>query len=112
MLAAARLVVERHGGRLPDDPEALLKLPGVGPYTAGAVASIAFSRDVPAVDANVERVFARLFDLDLPPREPVTSAFIYKTAARMIPPGRARELNQALMELGALVCLPKRPRCS
>lgn len=112
LLAAARLVAERHAGRLPSDPEALRALPGVGPYTAGAVASIAYGLDVPAVDANVERVFSRLFDLDLPPREPATSAFIHKTAARMIPPGRARELNQALMELGALVCLPKKPRCS
>ncbi len=112
LLAAARLVAARHGGRVPDDPEALRALPGVGPYTAGAVASIAFGRDVPAVDANVERVFARLFDLDLPPREPATAAFIRKTAAQMIPPGKARELNQALMELGALVCLPKKPRCS
>lgn len=112
LLAAARQVAEEHGGRLPGDPEALRKLPGVGPYTAGAVASIAFRRDVPAVDANVERVFARVFDLDTPPREPRTKVFIHETAAAMIPAGKARELNQALMELGALVCLPRRPRCS
>ncbi|EPR38732.1 A/G-specific adenine glycosylase [Desulfovibrio sp. X2] len=112
LLACARELDSHHGGRLPDDPAALAKLPGIGPYTAGAIAAIAYGRDVPAVDANVERVFARLFDLDLPPKEPKTHAFIVKTAQDLIPPGRARELNQALMELGALVCLPKRPRCS
>ncbi|EPR34320.1 A/G-specific adenine glycosylase [Alkalidesulfovibrio alkalitolerans DSM 16529] len=112
LLACARRVVAAHGGALPHDPKTLQALPGIGPYTAGAVASIAFARDVTAVDANVERVFARLFDLDMPVREARTRAFILETAAALVPRGKAREWNQALMELGALVCLPKRPRCS
>ena len=102
--------MEGHKGLIPGDPELLRRLPGIGPYTAGAVASIAGNLPVPAVDANVERVFARLFDIDSPVKSPEASDFIRRAAASMIPEGRARDFNQALMELGALIC-GKSPRC-
>ena len=110
LLKAARIVMRNHGGELPDNKAALLALPGVGEYTAGAVLSIAHNRPVAAVDANVERVFARLFDVGAPVKSIVAAAFIRRMADALIPEGRARDFNQALMELGALVC-SKKPRC-
>lgn len=106
----ARIIMDEHGGRFPDTLEGLLPLPGIGEYTAGAVLSIAFNQPVPAVDANVERVFARLFDIDEPIKSPAASDFVRRMAALLIPPGQARDFNQALMELGALIC-GKKPRC-
>jgi A/G-specific adenine glycosylase len=111
LLAAARDLVRLHGGMIPAEGEALRSLPGIGPYTAGAVLSVAFNRPEPAVDANVERVLARLVNLELPPSDARAKAFLRDTARSLIPPGRARDFNQALMELGALVCLPRAPRC-
>ena len=105
---AARLLAGT-GGTVPDCHDSLRKLPGIGPYTAAAIMSIAFNRDYPVVDANVERLFSRLFDLATPVKENL--AFIRQQAAAMLPAGRSRDFNQALMELGALVCLPKKPRC-
>ena len=109
---AARIVMERHGGKVPDDPAAFRGLPGVGEYIAAAVMSIAFGRPMAVVDGNVKRVLARL----LASETPVNGAGAHKAfapAARVLldnhRPGRA---NQALMELGALVCTPRRPRCS
>lgn len=107
---AAREIVFRHGGELPLDHAALLALPGIGEYTAGAVLSIAGNEPLPAVDANVERVFARLFDIDAPVKSPIAADYIRHMAGALIPPGRARLFNQALMELGALVC-GRNPRC-
>ena len=104
---AARLVRERHGGRLPDDPEALRALPGVGEYTAGAVASIAFGRAVPAVDGNVRRVLARLLDIERP-----GAARLRREAARLLDPERPGDFNEAMMELGATVCTPRGPLCA
>lgn len=109
---AAQALVVRHGGTVPDDHAALLALPGVGPYTAGAVMSLAFNRPHPAVDANVERVFARLFNLDKPVKDKATRAVIEAKARELLPAGQARDFNQALMELGALVCAPRAPRCA
>jgi A/G-specific adenine glycosylase len=103
---AARMVRERHGGQLPSDPGELQSLPGVGEYTAGAVASIAFGAAVPAVDGNVRRVLARLYDLESP-----TAGELRALAARLVPGDRPGDFNQALMELGATVCLPRSPRC-
>ncbi|MDY0305722.1 A/G-specific adenine glycosylase [Desulfovibrio sp.] len=111
LLAAAGVLVREHGGAVPNDRDALLALPGVGPYTAGAVRSVAFNLPEPAVDANVERVLARLTNLELPARDPRAKEFLRETARGLIPEGRARDFNQALMELGALVCLPRTPRC-
>jgi A/G-specific adenine glycosylase len=102
----ARLVRERFGGVLPQRSEELEELPGVGEYTAGAVASIAFGEPVPAVDGNVRRVLARLFDLPSPQRAQLRSL-----AAGLVDRSRPGDFNQALMELGALTCVPRAPRC-
>ena len=102
---AARALVSRHRGRLPDDHDALLKLPGVGRYTAGAIMSIAFQRPWPAVDGNVRRVYARLFGL-------TAARPLEETAARMVSRSRPGDFNQALMELGATVCQPAAPLCA
>lgn len=112
--AAARVVVERHAGRFPDSRAELLELPGVGPYTAGAVASIAFDRPEPLVDGNVARVLARLFALDMPQESAAFRAATWTIAGELIDAldGRSPGIwNQALMELGALVCVPREPRC-
>jgi A/G-specific adenine glycosylase len=103
---AARLVRERHDGRLPGDPSALRKLPGIGEYTAGAVASIAFGARAPAVDGNVRRVLARLHGLADP-----GAAELRRLATALIPAERPGDFNQALMELGATVCTPRSPAC-
>lgn len=109
LLKAARLIAEQ--GEFPDTQKGVLALPGVGPYTAGAIMSVAYNQPYPAVDANVERVFARTYDLDTPVKAAATQAFIEDRALALIPEGRARIFNQAMMELGALVCTPKRPNC-
>lgn len=104
---AARMVRERFDGRVPDDVESLRTLPGVGEYTAGAVASIAYGVAAPAVDGNVRRVLARLYDLESP-----TAAGLRDRAAALIPGRRAGDFNQALMELGATICTPRSPACN
>ncbi len=101
---AAQAVVA--GGGFPRTVEGLRALPGVGPYTAGAIASIAFGVDTPLVDGNVERVLSRWAAEPAP-----TRAWLWSEAAARVPPGRAADWNQALMELGALVCTPRAPRC-
>ena len=108
---AAGEIVEKYGGIVPCNYQQLLALPGVGPYTAAAIASVAGNEDVATVDANVMRVYARLFDLPLPVRETETKRHIAALAQDLLPSGRARLYNQALMDLGGLVCLPKNPRC-
>ncbi len=102
----ARVVRERFGGSVPSNSEALRELPGVGEYTAGAVASIAFGEVVPAVDGNVKRVLSRLFDLVDP-----TPGEYQELAQDLVDPARPGDFNQALMELGAIVCIPRSPRC-
>src|SRR5947199_697378 len=107
--ACARVVVERHGGDFPDDPAALRALPGIGDYTAAAIAAIAFDHPSAAVDGNVERVVARLLAIDepLPQAKPKLRAL----AAALVPERRAGDFAQALMDLGAVLCTPRRPRC-
>lgn len=100
------------GNMLPASYEELVKLPGIGPYTAGAIMSIAFNQDFPVVDANIERIFARLFDIITPIKSRENKTLVWQKAAAMLPSGRSRTFNQALMELGALVCLPRTPHCS
>jgi A/G-specific adenine glycosylase len=102
----ARLLRERYSGVLPTSSEALRELPGVGVYTAGAIASIAYGEAVPAVDGNVKRVLSRLFDLPDP-----SGAELQSVAGELLDPDRPGDFNQALMELGALVCLPRSARC-
>jgi A/G-specific adenine glycosylase len=109
--AIARRVMDDWGGNLPRDEETLLALPGVGPYTAGALLSLAFNVAVPALDGNVERVMTRLGDRDDPVDRPPAKRELHRQIEELIPTGRARDFNQALMELGALVCLPRRPLC-
>jgi A/G-specific adenine glycosylase len=104
---AAQAVVSEHGGTLPPSVEALRELPGFGRYTAGAVASIAYGVQAPLVDGNVARVFTRLFAID----EPKPEKRIWELAAQSVPPKRPGDFNQALMELGATVCVPSGPSC-
>lgn len=108
---AAKQIVHDHGGRLPDSLPALLSLPGIGKYTARAIMSIAFQEDYPVVDGNVERLFARLFAIDEPVKSPAAHAKIWALAELLLPEGKARAWNQALMEFGALVCQRGKPRC-
>lgn len=110
MQKTARIVMQEYGGQLPRDFALLRALPGIGDYTAGAVLSIAFNEPYPAVDANVERVFARLFDVEAPVKSRAAAGFIKHMAEALLPPGRARQFNEALMEFGALVC-GKKPKC-
>ncbi|MBD3921589.1 A/G-specific adenine glycosylase [Paenibacillus sp. PR3] len=109
--AGAREVVERYNGIVPDDAASVASLKGVGPYTAGAIMSIAFNRSEPAVDGNVMRVLSRFWLLEDDIAKPATRVKIEKLARSIIPEGRAGDFNQALMELGALVCTPKSPGC-
>lgn len=111
ILKTAKILVQQHDGILPADHELLLKLPGIGRYTAGAIMSLAFNQEHPIVDANVERVFARFFNIDTPVKNKENINFIWNKAKELIPKGKARFFNQALMELGALICLPKNPKC-
>jgi len=105
---AAGRVVREHDGRLPRDPGRLQELPGIGPYTAGAVASMAFGRPVPAVDGNTRRVLSRLFDLAEP-----SDADLERAARALLEEAgdRPADLNQALMDLGGAVCTPENPDC-
>jgi A/G-specific adenine glycosylase len=107
----AREVVDRYNGIVPDDAAAVASLKGVGPYTAGAIMSIAFNRPEPAVDGNVMRVLSRFWLLEDDIAKPSTRVKIERLARSIIPEGRAGDFNQALMELGALVCTPKSPGC-
>lgn len=107
---AAKQIMQEHGGVFPDDVAAIRALPGIGDYTAAAIASIAFEQDIACVDANVERVLARICDIDSPVKQTQNMAFIRTTAQALLPPGKARAFNQAMMELGALVC-SKAPQC-
>ncbi|GAB4520123.1 MAG: A/G-specific adenine glycosylase [Anaerolineae bacterium] len=108
---AARLIVERHGGRIPDRRDALLALPGIGPYTAGAILSLAYGKDEPLLDGNVRRVLCRIFDIDDDPSKASTERRLWDLATQLLPPGRAGEFNEALMDLGATVCTPRAPNC-
>ncbi len=108
---AAREVVERHGAKIPADLASLRDLPGIGPYTAAAVASIAFGGDEPVLDGNVTRVLARLFRVSGDPQRADTRRRLEELARSLVPRGRASEFNQALMDLGARVCRPRNPSC-
>jgi len=109
--AAAQTVVADYDGRLPTTAHELQKLKGIGRYTAGAVASIAFNEAVPVVDGNVIRVLTRLFDLAEPVTETAVKNQLWSLAADLVPAERPGDYNQALMELGQTVCLPAAPRC-
>jgi A/G-specific adenine glycosylase len=109
--ALAQTVVEEHGGRVPDDLDSLLELPGIGPYTAAAVGSICFALPALALDGNIGRALCRLAAIEDDPKKSSVQRQLRELAAAQLaahPPG---ELNQAVMELGARVCLPRSPRC-
>lgn len=107
----AQQVMQKYAGVLPCTSETLLKLPGIGEYTANAVASIAFGANVITVDANIRRVAARLFDLADPLSSPELEKDVKAAIQRHLPAGKAGDFNQALMEMGACVCTPKQPAC-
>ena len=109
---AARIVCEQYGGQLPGDLAALKKLPGIGDYTAGAIASIGFGIPAPAVDGNVLRVFARLYNDEGDIMQPAVKAAITQKVMAQQPAEAPGDFNQALMELGALVCTPGQPDCA
>jgi A/G-specific adenine glycosylase len=108
---AAKRVVGEYGGQLPRDLGELRKLPGIGRYTAGALASIIFGMDEPALDGNLKRVYARLFDVSEPVDSPAGEKILWELAKENLPEGKAADFNQALMDLGSMICLPKNPRC-
>ena len=110
--AAAKQLVANHRGQLPDDPAVWAALPGVGRYILGAVLSQAFDRKLPIVEANSLRVLARLFGYRGDPREGEGKAWVWATAEAILPETRAGDFNQALMELGAIVCTPAKPDCA
>lgn len=109
--AAARVIVQDHGGMVPDTVEALLKLPGVGRYTAGAIASIAYNQPAPILDGNVARVFARLFLIEQPIDDAQTRNTLWRLSEDLVPKKRPGDFNQSVMELGALVCTKANPSC-
>ncbi len=108
---AAKTVVEQYEGQLPRDLVALRRLPGIGRYTVGAIASMAFGMDEPTLDGNIRRIFARIFDIHLPADLPSGEKALWNLVAEHLPKGKAGDYNQALMDLGATICLPKNPRC-
>ncbi len=109
LLKCARVVVADHGGAFPDTEEGLLTLPGIGPYTAAAIASIAFNRPAPVMDGNIERVMSRLFCVEEP--LPTSKPTLKVHATRLTPTHRPGDHAQALMDLGATICTPKSPAC-
>jgi len=108
---AAGVVTSRFNGKVPDDPEAFQSLPGVGDYIAAAVLSIAFDRVLPVVDGNVKRVLSRLLEIDTPVNRSGAHKIFRMPAKALICPKQPADFNQAIMELGALVCRPKNPYC-
>jgi A/G-specific adenine glycosylase len=109
--AAARMIVREHAGIMPDDPTAVRALPGVGRYVAGAILSFAFDRPEPIVEANSQRVLARLLAIEDDLKTATARKRIWEAAEQLVPSPGAGVFNQALMELGALVCTVREPRC-
>lgn len=108
----ARLLVEQYNGAFPESPEMLQMLPGIGKYTAGAVASIAFNIPAPVVDGNVKRVLARLNAIVEPVDLPTVEETLWAMATALLPAGKPGDFNQAMMELGARICVPRNPLCN
>ena len=108
----AQQIVAEYGGRFPRSREALLKLKGIGPYTAAAVASFAFNEAVPAIDGNGYRILSRVFGIDEPVDTGAGKKLFAELAEELIPPAHSGDFNQALMDFGSLVCTPARPLCA
>ena len=111
LLKAARFVVDRHTGKVPTSVDELMELPGVGRYTAGAIASIAHGVAAPILDGNVIRVICRLDAIRTDPREKHTLTQLWQRAEELVPGERPGDFNSAMMELGATVCIPRKPQC-
>ena len=109
--AAAQEVVQRFGGRVPDTWEDLIRLPGIGPYTAGAILSIAYGQPFPTVDGNTRRVLSRLFAVEEPVDQSRTQRRLWELARELVPPEAPGRFNQALMDLGSILCTPQKPAC-
>jgi A/G-specific adenine glycosylase len=117
---AAQVVMEKHGGKFPENFDDVLALPGIGRYTAGAICSIAFNQPTPILDGNVIRVLTRIFGIAENPKEKKTNARLWQLAEELVQNSKLKiknsksccsHLNQSLMELGALICTPKNPQC-
>ena len=108
---AARKIVTEYHGQIPGECELLEKLPGIGRYTAGAIASIAFGKDEAALDGNIRRVLARIFNISLPARSPAGERLLWNLAEMLVPAGQAGDFNQALMDLASSICTPRAPAC-
>jgi len=109
--ACARRIVDEHSGRVPDDVATLLTLPGVGRYTAGAIASLAYNVRAPILDGNVIRVLCRIDQIESDPRDKTVQAGLWRRAEEILPKRNPSAMNSALMELGATVCTPRNPQC-
>jgi A/G-specific adenine glycosylase len=108
---SARAILQSHSGQLPDDPDVVRRLPGFGPYTCNAVLSQAYDRRLPILEANSQRVLSRLFGRRDDPRQGPARRWLWQAAEELLPEKHVGEFNQALMELGALICTPIAPRC-
>ena len=111
MLKTARLVCEKYDGRFPSSTAELKHLPGIGRYTAAAVASIGYNADEAVLDGNVKRVFARIYQIDEPVNTPGGEKILWPMVQALLPAGRGSDFNQALMDLGATICIPQNPAC-
>lgn len=111
ILKAARIISHELGGLIPSEVASLQKLPGIGRYTAGAITSIAYGVDVPVLDGNIRRVYARLFNLEAPLGTKQAENALWELAQAELPTGQAGDYNQALMDLGAMICTPQNPVC-
>ncbi len=108
---AAKTVAEKFNSELPEDTKSLMKLPGIGRYTAAAIASMAFGRDAAALDGNIRRVYARIFNVEEPLGTTQAEKIFWQLAEDFLPKGEAGDYNQALMDLGATICTPRNPLC-
>ncbi len=109
---ASRVILDRFNGKIPDTLDDLLGLPGIGRYTAGAILSIAYNREAAILDGNVKRVLSRLFAVSGNPADSKTEKLLWQISESLVPQGHASSFNQALMDLGAMVCTPKDPQCN
>lgn len=112
ILRVAKIVSTEYNGRFPSTIQELVQLPGIGSYTAGAIASIAFNADEPAVDANVKRVYARVYDIEDYIESTKVQTRIQTLIRNDLPSGRAGDFNQALMDFGTIICKPRKPSCN
>jgi A/G-specific adenine glycosylase len=108
---ASRIVSSHFGEQVPDDLNSLLALPGIGKYTAGAILSIAYNQEAPILDGNVKRVLSRLFAVSSHPAKGKTAGLLWEISESLIPEGQASSFNQALMDLGSMICTPRDPQC-